>query len=81
MGQPWTRIITNLNYSFLSAAIMHVRDVLQQINEGIRVTNIETYIMESEKVMDEIRMRNFSDAVQNATTEQSDAENSKFNLC
>ena len=61
------------NVYFLDA-VRYVQDILNQILQGIQVTNIETYITLSEQIMDEVRMRNFSmeneaamDELQNAT--------------
>ena len=52
----------------------YVQEILNQILQGIQVTNIETYITLSEQIIDEVRLRNFSlqneaamDELQNAT--------------
>lgn len=57
-----------------SNTVRYVQDILNQILQGIQVTNIETYIALSEQIMEEIRLRNFSmqneegmDELQNAT--------------
>ncbi|WAR24784.1 LAMA-like protein [Mya arenaria] len=42
------------------AAISYINGVLQQINEGIKVTNIETYITLSERIIGELEARNFT---------------------
>ena len=55
-------------FCFISDAILHINGVLQQINEGIKITNIETYISLSEQIIEEIRGRNFSG--QNNSVEQ-----------
>ncbi|XP_052778102.1 laminin subunit alpha-like [Mya arenaria] len=43
-----------------AAAISYINGVLQQINEGIKVTNIETYITLSERIIGELEARNFT---------------------
>lgn len=45
----------------ITDAILHMNNVLRKINEGIKVTNIETYIALSEQVIAEMRLRNFTE--------------------
>ena len=44
----------------ISDAVRAVQDILNQILQGIQVTNIETYIALSEQILEEVRLRNFS---------------------
>jgi len=56
---------------------MYINGVLKQINEGIQVTNIETYIAQSEAIIEEIRSRNFTEANANLKEDVEEAEMSK----
>lgn len=62
----------------ISGAILHINEVLQQINEGIKVTNIETYISMSEQIISEIRERNFTQHNSTVEAEIDDAEARKI---
>ena len=42
-------------------AVQHAKDVLERVEKGIQVTNIETYIQQSQQILDEIMDRNFTD--------------------
>ncbi|XP_053393780.1 laminin subunit alpha-like isoform X2 [Mercenaria mercenaria] len=55
-------------------AILNMNEVLNQINEGIKVTNIETYISMSEQFIEEIRARNFTGQNDSVEQEMDDAE-------
>ena len=66
--------VVKLYFAQLSDAVRYVQEILNQILQGIKVTNIETYITLSEQIIDEVRLRNFSleneagmDELQNAT--------------
>jgi hypothetical protein len=47
-------------FSSFSDAVRYVKQILQQIMDSIRITNIDRYITDAERILESIRTRNFS---------------------
>ncbi|XP_041356694.1 laminin subunit alpha-like [Gigantopelta aegis] len=56
-----------------NSAVEYVNTVLRRILERIHVTNIDTYISEAERILDEIVARNFTSANESSKTEHEEA--------
>lgn len=63
-----------MNCDLVSAAVTDVNQVLERILAGIQVANIETYIREAERILQEIVPRDFSPRNESALKELMEAQ-------
>lgn len=60
-----------------SEVVQYAENILKQIYEGIKITNIDTAIQDSRRVLDQIKSANFSGNAEECTTEEALAKERK----
>lgn len=62
--------------------MQYAENILKQIYEGIKITNIDTAIQDSRRVLDQIKSANFSGNAEECATEEALAKERKlWGLC
>ena len=64
-------------FSLCLDVVQYAENILKQIYEGIKITNIDTAIQDSRRILDQIKATNFSGNAEECSTEEGLAREGK----